>query len=170
MPAHACVLFAFNAQASTGMTTGDWFIKFYAVSPPLSPPPARTPQRFEWRSLSSVLKGEIELELCSRRRCCRTAEDVAGCNAHTLTFPRGLASHPGLWQPWCGHCKRLAPIWEELGEKLEGKVNIAKVTPFPSACLWTATSPLEGEGRVRGRRTPIELLCATLAHPSGCAR
>jgi len=46
-------------QLSTGATTGDWFIKFYA--------------------------------------------------------------------PWCGHCKRLAPTWEEVATELKGEVNVAKV-------------------------------------------
>jgi len=38
----------------------------------------------------------------------------------------------GVWlvefyAPWCGHCKRLAPIWEELATAAKGKFNVAKV-------------------------------------------
>jgi len=31
------------------------------------------------------------------------------------------------WAPWCGPCRRMTPIMEELSKELEGKVGVSKL-------------------------------------------
>lgn len=48
----------------------------------------------------------------------------------TDTFKTAIASGTvlvDLWAPWCGPCKAMAPILDELAKDLAGKITIAKL-------------------------------------------
>ncbi|CAH0488443.1 unnamed protein product [Peronospora farinosa] len=40
-----------------------------------------------------------------------------------------------FYAPWCGHCKKLAPIYEQVADELKGQVNVAKVDVTDNAEL-----------------------------------
>jgi thioredoxin 1 len=67
-----------------------------------------------------------------------------------------------FWAPWCGPCRVIAPILEEIAKEMEGKVRIGKVNVDDSPDIASQfgvrgipTLILFKEGQIRGQMVGV---------------
>jgi len=79
---------------------------------------------------------------------------VVGKTFKDIVYQEGKAVFLELYAPWCGHCKKLAPVWDELAANLQDLPNVVvakvdatanslpdeiSITGFPTLILFQGT-------------------------------
>ena len=125
--------------------------------------------------MSAVVLSRVLLALALAAAGARAAAAAAAGEVEPLTRANiTLAKDGGAWliefyAPWCGHCKRLAPIWAELAGELQGHTRVAAVDGDAQLDLVTRfhvtgyptivhVSPTNAVRRYAGPRTKAALL------------
>jgi protein disulfide-isomerase A1 len=88
-----------------------------------------TVKQFAQDFLDGKLKPHLMSEAQPEDWDSKPVKVLVGENFKEVAFNKDKTVFVEFYAPWCGHCKQLAPIWDQLGEAYEGndKVVIAKM-------------------------------------------
>ena len=87
----------------------------------------------EIRCGSCGVRNRVPVRSTGRPRCAKCHADLAWLGeVSEADFDGAVASSPvpvlvDLWAPWCGPCRSIAPVLEELAAQRAGQLRIAKV-------------------------------------------
>ena len=98
------------------------------------------------RALACAAVCALALACAAPRAAAVTVLDEG--NFDELALSGGKSAFVKFFAPWCGHCQRLAPTWDEFYRLHHDEVNVAKVD-----CTDAKGQPLCSEMEVRGYPT-----------------
>lgn len=131
--------FEHKTQAATGEAWRGQGLLPSLANDVAAPLPCRRHHRRVVRQVLRTSTCAYYLCMCGYSSSCGSAAVIVCC---CLRAPLCVACPscmcvPRCFSQWCGHCKSLAPIWDELAKEVAGDVIIAKARLVPLPHLFT---------------------------------